>query len=95
MADQNDPSQSAAQSAGEDPIEAAILRLVCERGAGKSVCPSEVARALSPDDWRGLMRQVRARAVGLARAGRIVVMRKGKPVDPNDFRGVYRLALPP
>jgi hypothetical protein len=23
-----------------------------------------------------------------------VIYRKGKPVDPNDFRGVYRLGLP-
>jgi len=23
-----------------------------------------------------------------------VIYRKGKPADPNDFRGVYRLGLP-
>ena len=27
-------------------------------------------------------------------AGRLVIYRKGKPVDPNDFKGVYRLGLP-
>jgi hypothetical protein len=32
--------------------------------------------------------------VALARAGRLVVYRKGKPADPNDFRGVYRIGLP-
>jgi hypothetical protein len=30
----------------------------------------------------------------LALAGRLVIYRKGKPVDPNDFKGVYRLGLP-
>jgi hypothetical protein len=25
--------------------------------------------------------------------GRLVILRKGRPVDPEDFRGVYRLAL--
>ena len=31
---------------------------------------------------------------GLARAGRLVIYRKGKPADPDDFRGVYRIGLP-
>jgi hypothetical protein len=30
----------------------------------------------------------------LARAGRLVITRHGKPADPDDFRGVYRLRLP-
>ena len=33
-------------------------------------------------------------AVSLALAGRLVIYRKGKPADPTDFRGVYRLGLP-
>jgi hypothetical protein len=37
---------------------------------------------------------VRGAAVRLAETGRIVIYRKGKPADPNDFRGVYRLGLP-
>ncbi len=77
-----------------DPIEAAILALVEKRGAGKSICPSEAARAVYPERWRDHMRQVRQAAVHLARRGDIVILRKGKPVDPNDFRGVYRLGLP-
>jgi hypothetical protein len=32
--------------------------------------------------------------VALARAGKIVIYRKGTPVDPDDFRGVYRLGAP-
>ncbi|MGL5734145.1 MAG: DUF3253 domain-containing protein, partial [Beijerinckiaceae bacterium] len=27
-------------------------------------------------------------------AGRITILRKGKMVDPDDFRGVYRIGLP-
>jgi hypothetical protein len=37
---------------------------------------------------------IRRAAVQLALAGRLVIYRKGKPADPNDFRGVYRLGLP-
>ena len=79
-------------------IEDAIFALLGEREAGKTICPSEAARsAWSGEDaegWRGLMPQVRATAVGLARAGRLVITRKGKPADPNSFKGVYRLRLP-
>jgi len=32
--------------------------------------------------------------VGLAREGRLVITRHGKPTDPNKFKGVYRLRLP-
>ncbi|MGU3662842.1 DUF3253 domain-containing protein [Methylobacterium sp. A49B] len=78
-------------------IEAAMLGLVAERGADKTVCPSEVARALGgphPDGWGPLMQPVRRVAVRLAHAGRIAILRKGKRVDPDDFRGIYRLGWP-
>ncbi len=73
-------------------IEAAILALVEARGPTKSVCPSEAARALAPA-WQPLMGPVRRVAVQLARAGRIHILRKGKPVDPAEVRGVIRLRL--
>ncbi len=76
-------------------IRDAILELAAECGPGKSICPSEAARAVDPGAWRGLMRAVRNEAIGLARDGRIVILRKGKPVDPSAFKGVYRLAPPP
>jgi len=72
------------------PIEAQILVMTSERGPDKSICPSEVARALDPD-WRGMLTQVRQAATRLAQAGRIEILRKGKPVDPGAFKGVIRL----
>ena len=77
-------------STSDQAIEATLLRLVDARGAGKSICPSEAARALAPD-WQTLMGAVRRVAVRLALAGRIEILRKGKPVDPVDVRGVIRL----
>ena len=81
-----------------DPVEDAILRLVAARGPGKTICPSEAARALGgmhPDGWGPLMQPVRKAAVRLAHRGQLVILRKGRPVDPDSFKGVYRLALPP
>jgi hypothetical protein len=40
------------------------------------------------------MQPVRRVAVRLAHEGRVTITRKGKPVDPADFRGIYRLGQP-
>lgn len=80
-----------------DALETCILRLVAERGVDRTICPSEAARAVGgdhPDQWGPLMQPVRRLAVRLAKEGRIVITRKGRAVDPDDFRGVYRLGLP-
>jgi hypothetical protein len=42
-----------------------------------------------------VLKDVRAEAVRLAKAGTISIYRKGKPVENLDaFKGVYRLGLP-
>jgi hypothetical protein len=75
--------------------EAAVLRLLAEAGHGKTVSPADAARVLHPGpDWHLVMSPVRRAAVKLAREGQIVIYRKGKAVDPDDFKGVYRLGLP-
>ena len=82
------------------PLEETILRLCADRGADKSICPTDAAKAFAEargeDDlaWRRWLTQVRATAVGMARNGTLIIYRKGKPADPEDFRGVYRLGLP-
>ncbi|PPD16796.1 MAG: hypothetical protein CTY25_00300 [Methylobacterium sp.] len=78
-------------------IEETLLALAAERGPEKTFCPSEAARAIGgphPDGWGPLMQPVRRVAVRLALDGRLVITRKGKPVDPLDFKGVYRLSQP-
>lgn len=84
-------------SAKLDALETELLRLAAERGPDKTSCPSEAARAIGgghPDQWGPLMTPARKICVRLANEGRLVITRKGKPVDPNDFRGVYRIGLP-
>lgn len=80
----------------EDPVAATILRLAAARGPAKSICPSEAARALAPEGeaWNHMMPRVRAAALGLARAGAIEILRKGKPVpDLAVVKGVIRLRI--
>jgi hypothetical protein len=81
-----------------ETIEDLVLRLATERGAGKTICPTEAAKAAAAqrgeEDWRGRLPGVKAAAVRLAKRGGVSIFRKGKPVDPDDFRGVYRIGLP-
>jgi uncharacterized protein DUF3253 len=82
-------------AASPTEIEETLLGLLMRAGAARTVNPTDVARALEPGpNWHLLMPAVRRAAVALALAGRLVIYRKGKPVDPNDFKGVYRLGLP-
>jgi hypothetical protein len=75
-------------------VEAAIFDLLGKLAPGKSVAPEDVARALDPAGWRRELGKVRAVAVGLARAGRLVILRHNKPADPDTFKGVWRMRLP-
>lgn len=77
-------------------IEAAVLDAVGARGAGKTVCPSEVARVLAADgDWRRLMPHVREAAAQLAERGEVVATQRGRLVDARDARGPIRLGPAP
>ena len=81
---------------GED-VETKLLALATARGPGRTLDPQEVARALGgdhPDGWGPLMQPVRRAAVRLMKQGRVVITRKDRPVDPDDFKGTYRIVLP-
>ncbi len=75
-------------------MEAVILEVLSKLAPGKSASSEEIARAADNDNWRKLTGHVRNTARGLARQGKIVVTRHGKPADPENFKGVYRLRLP-
>ncbi|MCA3694416.1 DUF3253 domain-containing protein [Aquidulcibacter sp.] len=80
------------------PEEAAILSLIAASKKGRTIDPTEVARAVytgeDPDGWRKRLPSVRQAAIHLARSGQISIYRKGKVIDPNGFKGVYRLGVP-
>ena len=69
----------------------AIQELLAERGAGKTICPSEAARRLAGDtgDWRGWMGEIHAAATGMASAGEIATTWRGAPRTPGE--GPYRI----
>ena len=89
MSEPQSPDSPVAASSLEDSILD-----VLSRSTGTLSAP-EIAHAITPEgDWHSLLMPIRRAAVQLALTGRLVIYRKGKPADPNDFRGVYRLGLP-
>ncbi len=79
-------------------VEETLLALLSQVRDAESINPNDVAKAVAadasnPDGWRRELPKVRAVAIGLARQGRIEILRKGKPVEPEEVHGIYRLRL--
>ncbi|MEM9577741.1 MAG: DUF3253 domain-containing protein [Pseudomonadota bacterium] len=88
-------SADAVTTPSVDPgkITSAIRDAAHRRGAGKTLCPSEVARVLAPGDWRALMPEVRRQADALAAEGEILITQKGVAVSAVAARGPIRIGL--
>ena len=96
----NDPTSE--KAAALDPVAEAILETLAASDkpaiSAETVCQAIQKSRARPGDgpqaWRKYMRAVKQQALHLARGGRIEIVRKGKPVDPDDFKGVWRMRLP-
>ena len=75
----------------ERALENAITDLLDQRGAGKTICPSEAARRVDPQGWRDLMEPARSAARRLVDAGEVEMTQQGRVVDPASARGPVRL----
>ncbi len=89
--------RTSAQASADTQLEERILQLLAERGAGKTICPSEAARAAAGSDeraaWEPLMEPARAAARRLVAQGRIVITQAGQVVDASTAKGPIRLRL--
>ena len=74
-------------------VREVLLKLLEARGAERSICPSEVAPALDPKDWRSLLPKGGDVVRSPATASRIVVLQGGEAVDPSVTPGPLRLRL--
>jgi hypothetical protein len=74
-------------------ITQAILSTAIKRGKDKTTCPSEIARALFPGDWRNHMAQVRDIAITLEKEGKVIITQHGKPIDTDHIKGPIRIRI--
>ncbi len=84
-------------STARHDLETAIFEALAQAKAGSSITPNDVAQRIEANElrWRTLLKPIRTEATRLARAGRLEILRHGKPIDPEQpFKGVIRLRLP-
>ena len=86
-----------------DPLEIHLDRLLSARQHPKTICPSEVARALSISElqvigaanWRDLMPRIRELLWTMRARGEVDILQKGSPIpstqSPEDTRGPIRV----
>jgi hypothetical protein len=72
-------------------LRAVVLALVGHR-APRTICPSDVARAVGGAQWRALLEPVRDEVRALGRDGEVDVTQRGEILDPNGpWRGPVRI----
>ncbi len=74
-------------------LETELLAFLARRPAGSTICPSDLARRLEPDEtrWRPLLEPIRMAARRLHHAGSVEVLQSGRRVDPDRARGPIRI----
>ena len=75
----------------DERIADTIRALLAQRDEGKTICPSDAARALDADGFRELMQPVRRVARDMVERGELEVTQKGRVVDIDTARGAIRL----
>jgi hypothetical protein len=75
-------------------LERRVLAMLADRARSSTICPSDVARAVAPDDWRPLMEPVRQAARRLVARGEVEITQKGTVIDPSTAKGPIRIRLP-
>lgn len=85
---------SSSSAEREPRITAATRTLLRSRRDGATICPSEPARMVNGEAWRGLLREVREHAVRLSQSGQLVI-RRGRVAATGDLtKGTLRYTLP-
>lgn len=82
-----------------DPIAKIILVHLNKTESDRSFSPQQLAQVVAderrrpkdpPDLWRRYLPSVKQQALFLSRTGKLIILRKGKPVDGRAAKGVIR-----
>lgn len=76
-----------------NPVEELIIELLKDLGNSETLSPNQVAKTINEENWRRQLPQVRAAIGQLVEAGRIEIVRKGKVVDYEGIKGIWRIRL--
>ena len=81
-------------TATDRALEEAIAALLERRARDATICPSEAARQVRPEDWREWMEATRRAARRMVARGELRMLQRGRDVDPDAARGPVRLGRP-
>ncbi|MDC7683419.1 histone H1/H5 family protein [Asticcacaulis sp. BYS171W] len=76
-----------------NPVEELIVELLTDLKGNDTLSPNQVAKTINEENWRRQLPQVRAAIQKLVDEGKIEVIRKGKVVDFEGIKGIYRVRL--
>lgn len=79
----------------DEEVYETIIAMCRAAGPEGSVRPEDVARVLLPEHWQTILKRVRLFSKKLAHNGRILILRKGQPADPDEVKGLIRLQITP
>lgn len=77
----------------DEEVYETIVAMCRRAGLAGDVRPEDVARAILPEHWRTVLKRVRLFSKKLAQDGRVVILRKGQPADPDEMKGLVRLRI--
>ena len=77
----------------DEAVFETIIQLCAAAWPDETVRPEEIAMTLREAEWQALTKRIRLAVKQLAEAGHVQILRKGKPAEPDDFKGVYRVCL--
>ena len=77
----------------DEEVFETIIQLCAASWPDETVRPEDIAMTLHEGEWQALTKRIRLAVKQLAEAGHVQILRKGKPADPDDFKGVYRVCL--
>jgi len=84
-----------ASASAPSDLDAAFARHVAQREYPKTLCPSEVARAFAPSDWRPLMPRLRQMAFEARDRDEVEILQGGQVIDADrtidDVKGPIRI----
>ena len=81
---------------GDLQLEQRIRAMLAGRASTSSICPSDVARAITPNEkeWRALMEPIRQAAKRLVASGEVEITQHGEVIDPTTIKGPIRIRFP-
>lgn len=90
LGERGDPWWEPTGEGTRERLAATMRTLLRSRGEG-SICPSDAARTIGGDNWRGLMDTARDVAFTLRDDGVVAVRQRGEDVPGTDVRGPIRI----